>query len=311
MPNFKLIIAYDGAGFVGWQRQASGTSIQGLLEDALATLDKQPVAVTGAGRTDAGVHALGQVASCSLQRDLDAATLVRALNAVLPDTVRVLQATAAPAEFHARFDARAKTYCYRIWNAEVLSPFERAHVWHISASALDVDRMAAAAALLEGRHDFAAFQGTGSETRTTERVVLSSRIGSPEGLRYRYPDSRCLDPLLSRAASASAEATADRRGFVHLRAMRDAETPTKLQERSRGGGGEARREPLIVYEIRGEGFLRHMVRNIVGTLVEIGRGRRPAESMRQVLASRDRAQAGRTAPAGGLFLVRVDYDAQL
>src|SRR5262245_59506056 len=134
MAHFKITVAYDGAAFVGWQRQPSGISIQGLLEDALATLDKQPVTVAGAGRTDAGVHALGQVAAFEMRRpDMDAATIVRALNAALPPAVRVRSACEVPPGFHPRFDARAKTYQYRIWNREVLLPFERGRVWHIPA----------------------------------------------------------------------------------------------------------------------------------------------------------------------------------
>ena len=247
LPTFKITLAYDGAGFVGWQRQASGTSIQGLLEDALRELDGRDVAVAGAGRTDAGVHALGQAASFALARTIAPDALVRALNARLPDSVRVLDAVPAPADFHARFGARRKTYRYRLWNADTLSPFERAYTWHV-AGALDVDRMAAAARVVEGRHDFAAFHAAGSATRTTERVVVSSRIARVDA-------------------------------------------------------------PLIVYEISGNGFLRHMVRIIIGSLVEIGRGRRSPEWMREVLASRDRARAGPTAPAAGLFLVSVEYDA--
>ena len=248
MPHFKITLAYDGTGFVGWQRQASGVSIQGLLEDALRELDGQPVAVAGAGRTDAGVHALGQVASFSLERSMAPDVLVRALNARLPEQVRAVDAADVPADFHARFGARTKHYRYRLWNADVLDPFERLYAWHVPGR-LDVDRMVAAAQLLEGRHDFAAFQAAGGTTRTTERGVYAS----------------------------------------HLR------------------GTEAQR--LLVYEITGEGFLRHMVRTIVGTLVEIGRGRHDVEWMREVIASRDRAQAGPTAPPEGLFLVAVGYGA--
>jgi tRNA pseudouridine38-40 synthase len=247
MPTFKITLAYDGAGFVGWQRQASGTSIQGLLEDALRELDGRDVAVAGAGRTDAGVHALGQAAGFTLAREIEPEAVVRAMNARLPESVRVLAAALAPADFHARFGARAKTYRYRVWNDEVLSPFERDYVWHVPGT-LDVESMAAAARLVEGRHDFSAFHAVGGATRTTERVVASSRI-----------------------------ARVDAR--------------------------------LIVFEISGSGFLRYMVRIITGTLVEIGRGRRSPEWLREVLASRDRAQAGPTAPAAGLFLVSVDYDA--
>jgi tRNA pseudouridine38-40 synthase len=253
MTTFKITLAYDGTAFVGWQRQAAGASIQGLLEEALARLDQAEVIVVGAGRTDACVHALGQVASFSLKRTIKGPDLVRSLNASLPDTVRVLAADLVPDTFHARYHARGKTYRYRLWNAEVLDPFERQYVWHLF-SPLDRDAMAAAAALIEGRHDFAAFRAAGGTARSTDREVFSS----------------CVIAGLPELCSS-----------------------------------------LIVYEISGSGFLRHMVRNIVGTLVEIGRGRRPIEWMSEVLAGRDRKLAGPTAPARGLVLVSVKYDASL
>ena len=251
MPTFKITLAYDGTDFVGWQRQADGTSIQGLLEDALGELDLRQVTVTGAGRTDAGVHAIGQVAGFSLERAIAPEQLVRALNGRLPGDVRVLSAMEVPAAFHARFDARSKAYRYRIWNADVASPFERRYVWHIGGH-LDVGSMADAAGRLRGCHDFAAFQAAGSRTRKTERVVSLSCVERP-----------ALDG------------------------------------------------PLVTYEVTGDGFLRHMVRNIVGTLVEIARGRRPPDWIAEVLRSRDRTRAGQTAPAGGLFLVGVEYGESL
>jgi tRNA pseudouridine38-40 synthase len=246
MHNVRVTVAYDGTGFVGWQRQAAGESIQGCLEDAVRALDEREVTVHGAGRTDAGVHALGQVASFTLQRALPCETIVRALNARLPDVIRVLDASVAPDDFHPRFSARRKTYRYRVWNAEVMDPFERRYAWHVSG-ALDVERMQAAAALLVGRHDFAAFQSAGSEVETTVRDIQLSAV--------------------------SAQPSA-----------------------------------LMVYEVVGSGFLRHMVRAIVGSLVEVGRGRHSAAWMAEVLESRDRAVAGPTAPAEGLFLVGVAYD---
>jgi len=261
MTTFKITLAYDGTDYVGWQRQANGVSIQALIEDALRELDGRDVTVTGAGRTDAGVHAFGQVAAFTIARELEPDSVARALNAHLPQAIRVIGAEEAPAGFHPRFGARAKTYRYRIWNDEVMSPFDRGYAWHIPG-ALDVDAMAAAARLVEGRHDFAAFQATGSSVATTEREIFASLI-----LRQAQ-DERSADPLV-----------------VSL----------------------SNHEPVVVYEVSGSGFLRHMVRIIVGSLVEIGRGRQPVEWIGDAIAGRDRAGAGPTAPPHGLFLVRVDY----
>ena len=271
MPAFRVVLAYDGTDFVGWQRQAAGVSVQGLLEEALRELDERDVAVTGAGRTDAGVHALGQVAAFSIERPLTTDAVVRALNARLPDAVRVLSAEEALPSFHARFDARAKSYRYRICNADVISPFERRYAWHVPG-ALDGAAMRAAAQMLEGVHDFAAFQSTGSNVRTTEREIFSSRL--------QIADCRLqIDWAIKSAESAES-----------------AESAICNSQSA-----------IIAYEITGSGFLRHMVRAIVGSIVEVGRGRHPPEWMAEVLASRDRGRAGPTAPAGGLFLVSVTY----
>jgi tRNA pseudouridine38-40 synthase len=256
VPTFKITIAYDGGRFVGWQRQAAGTSVQGLIEDALRVLDEDDVAVAGASRTDAGVHALGQVASFALRRTIAADVLRRALNSRLPDDVRIVSAEDVPASFHARFAVSRKTYRYRIWNADLLNPFEREHAWHVRGP-LAIEAMQAAALVLEGRHDFAAFQAAAGTQRTTEREVYSSKVFAPA-------DSRGADLRPSPAC-------------------------------------------LITYEITGSGFLRHMVRTIAGSLLDVGQGRRSPAWLSEVLASCDRAQAGPTAPAHGLFLVGVDY----
>jgi tRNA pseudouridine38-40 synthase len=277
MPTFKITLAYDGTDFVGWQRQASGRSIQGLLEDALRELDGRDITVTGAGRTDAGVHALGQVASFALERAIEPAVLVRALNARLPETVRVWSACRVAPTFNARFDARAKRYRYRICNGPFISPFDRQYAWHISGT-LDPAAMADAARRLEGRHDFAAFQGAGSEVATTERIITVSRIVVP--------------------GTSTPEDAEDQ---PPLKLRRSAE-PLAKAEKSCG-------DRLVTYEVTGDGFLRHMVRNIVGTLVDVGLGRRMPESIDAVLATRDRSAAGQTAPARGLFLVAVEYAA--
>jgi tRNA pseudouridine38-40 synthase len=266
MATFRVTVAYDGTDFIGWQRQPAGTSVQGLLEDALRDLDQRAVTVIGAGRTDAGVHALAQVAAFTLAREIAPDALVRAVNVRLPDTVRLLTADAAPPDFHPQFDSASKTYQYRIWNRAVMSPFERRYAWHIPGP-LDVNAMQTAAAILEGRHDFAAFQATDSDTKTTQREISRSKIAPTEDTEDTEENE-----------------------FLDLR------VPRVLR------GGD-----LLVYEVTGDGFLRHMVRTIVGSLVDIGRGRFPPRWLGEVLASRDRTKAGRTAPPHGLFLVRVNY----
>ena len=244
MRTLRLTVAYDGTPFIGWQRQAQGVSIQGLLEDALAAIEGAPVAVHGAGRTDAGVHALAQVASVTLAAAIEAATLARALNAVLPPEVRVTGVDEAPPGFHARFSATGKVYEYRIANGRIVSPFEHRYVWHVPQP-LDVAALRAASAPLVGQHDFSAFQGAGTEVHTAVRTVHS------------------------------------------------------LDWRADGSS--------ITMRVAGDGFLRHMVRTIAGTIVDVGLGRRRVDEIPRILASRDRSAAGATAPAKGLFLVSVMY----
>ena len=179
MPTFKITIAYDGTSFVGWQRQAQGVSIQGLIEDALRPLDGRDIVVHGAGRTDAGVHAIGQVASFTLARPIDAASVMRAANSRLPSAIRVVAAETADAEFHARYCAHSKTYRYAIANGELLDPFMRLYAWHV-AGAVDLLSMRSAARVLEGRHDFAAFQASGGKGKTTERDIYAIELSSTE-----------------------------------------------------------------------------------------------------------------------------------
>jgi tRNA pseudouridine38-40 synthase len=274
MPSFRITVAYDGTDFVGWQRQAAGVSIQGVLEDALRELDERDVTVVGAGRTDAGVHALAQVAAFALERARPADAIVRALNARLPETVRVLAAEEVPPSFHPQFDARAKRYRYRIWNGDVLPPFERLYAWHVPG-ALDVGAMERAARVLEGEHDFAAFRSTGSDVETTVRRIFSSGLRTADcGPRFDY-------------------------GFPAI----DSQSTIRNESANRNP-----QSAVLEYDIAGNGFLRHMVRAIVGSLVEVGRGRRPPDWIASVLQSRERGCAGRSAPARGLFLVGIDYD---
>jgi tRNA pseudouridine38-40 synthase len=254
--SLKLTLAYDGTAYVGWQRQAAGTSVQQLVETALAEVEGRRVCVHGSGRTDAGVHALGQVASCDLDHPIPAADLRRALNAKLPRDVRIVSVEEAWPGFHARFDAVEKTYEYRIRVAPGGTPFLGRYAWQLRPP-LDVGAMRQALGAVVGEHDFAAFQAAGSRAassvRTLREVVVEAGPWPPDGME--------VDPAAQR----------------------------------------------VVVRFTANGFLRHMVRNLVGTLVEIGNGRRAADDLGRVLAARDRALAGPTAPPQGLFLVTVRY----
>ncbi|MEO8071031.1 MAG: tRNA pseudouridine(38-40) synthase TruA [Acidobacteriota bacterium] len=247
MRTLKLTLAYDGTNYVGWQRQINGVSIQQLIEEALQPLVGVHVplpTVVGAGRTDAGVHALAQIASVQVDFAVPVAAVGRALNVRLPVDIRVLDVADAAPRFHAQFDAKGKCYRYRMATARVQSPFGRWFAWH-APEPRDVAAMREGAARLLGRHDFLSFQASGSASvdsvRTIERIDV-------------------------------------------------------VQE-----------DDAIVIEVEGEGFLRHMVRIIVGTLSEVGSGRRRPDGMTAVLEARNRRAAGLTAPACGLTLVRVRY----
>ena len=242
MRVLRLVVAYDGTHFCGWQRQDNGPTIQAAIEDAMQPFSARPL--FGAGRTDAGVHALGQVASleCDTAHSVD--VIRRALNVKLDRDIRVLDVADAAEGFNARFDAIGKTYRYRIATGEVVSPFAHRYVWQ-APQPLDVPAMQAATPALVGKHDFSAFMSSGSDVLDTVRTVDRADL--------------------------------------------------------RVNGDE------LVFEVHGDGFLRHMVRAIVGTLVEVGAGRRDPSSMTALIESRDRGQAGDTAPAQGLTLVSVDY----
>jgi tRNA pseudouridine38-40 synthase len=242
--RFKLVIEYDGTDFHGWQVQPNGLTIQGVLEEAIARMLGESTRVIAAGRTDAGVHASGQVVSVSVRRAVPADRLLRALNALTPRDICIKAAEVVPDGFDPRRAARSRVYVYRIWNARWMSPFWRRYAWHVSRP-LDCERMRAAAVVLLGEHDFSSFQAAGCDAAHSIRRVLRSEID--------------------------------------------------------------RAEHLIVYTIEATAFLRHMVRNIVGTLVEVGMAERSVDDFAAVLAARDRTCAGPTAPACGLCLTEVKY----
>jgi tRNA pseudouridine38-40 synthase len=244
----RLLLEYDGTPFLGWQLQPQGPTVQGALEAALLRMTGEGVRVKGSGRTDAGVHALGQVASFSTRSRLEPVAIQRALNALLPPAVAVLAAREAPPGFDAQFSATGKTYRYRMLARREPSPLERLRAWHLPAP-LDLDRVREAAALLPGRRDFSAFRGSGCVASSPVRTLARCDVGAAGG--------------------------------------------------------------LIVFELEADGFLRHMVRNIVGTLAEVGRGRFAPAEVAVMLASRDRRRAGVAAPPHGLYLERVAYPAAL
>lgn len=244
MPTFKITVEYDGTNYHGWQIQPTLPTIQGTLEATIRTVAQQDVAVTGAGRTDAGVHALGQVAHFSTTARLTAAEWNRALNGLLPPDVAVLAVEEVPETFHARFSAKSKLYRYRLLTRVHRSALSRSKILHYPYP-LDLDAMEAAARALIGTHDFSSFQG--SPTDTENPVCTITKL------------------------------TVDRFGDE------------------------------VIFEVEANRFLKQMVRAIVGTLLEVGRGKLKAGEIAGILAARDRTKAGPTAPAHGLYLVKVDY----
>ncbi|MBS1821102.1 MAG: tRNA pseudouridine(38-40) synthase TruA [Acidobacteria bacterium] len=256
MPHWKLTVAYDGTSFNGWQVQPGLPTIQGTLADAIHCITGESVLPHGSGRTDTGVHALGQVVSFTLNSPIPAPNLQRALNNLLPGSIRVLTLDEAPPSFHARHSARRKTYEYRIAPQVICLPTLAPFVWNCSWP-LDLAAMQQAAAHVIGQHDFTSFAATDPD--------LQSRNGDGDAGRS-----------FVRSIFASSW--------------------------ERDGDG------LLIYRVTGSGFLHHMVRNLVGTFVDVGRGRTPAGAVPAILAARSRSAAGPTAPPQGLFLLGVVYD---
>jgi tRNA pseudouridine38-40 synthase len=243
--NLKITIEYEGTRYHGWQIQPNGVSIQEKIEETLERLTGMRPKVIAAGRTDAGVHAQGQVAHFKTESRLECPELQRGLNALLPDDIVVREVHEVPPDFHARYSARGKTYRYVILNRSFGSAFERGRCWHI-AYPLNLAAMREAAAFLLGKKDFSAFQASDCVAKHPHREIRRLEI----------------------------EVDGDR---------------------------------LTIF-VSGDAFLKHMVRNIIGTLVEVGRGKMDRSEVKRILDSGDRRQAGPTAPASGLFLVSVDYD---
>ena len=252
MRNLKLLLAYDGTDFSGWQVQPDRLTVQGLLAEAIERVTGERTLPQGSGRTDAGVHALAQVASVAMASPIPLANLVIALNDILPASIRVLSAEAAAPMFHARHGAKAKTYRYRIWRGGICPPFLARYVYH-HPYPLDEQAMTEVAAVVEGEHDFTSFAA--------------------------------VDPDFSQRGEQQP-----------LNNVREIYSSVWRRD------GEE-----LIYEVRGNGFLHHMVRNLVGTFLLVGKGKLDATGLRRILEARNRSQAGATAPANGLFLVSVQY----
>ena len=242
--NIKLTVEYDGTNYCGWQAQPNGTSIQSVLEEAVSTFLGTPTRVIGSGRTDAGVHALGQVVNFLGDRKVEPHRLIRGLNALTPRDITITEAEIVADAFDARRDGRSRVYKYYTHNRSTPSPFYLNRAWHVHEP-LTLEAMQQAIGCLTGEHDFSSFRAAGCEAAHPIRRVYQNSL--------------------------------ERRG------------------------------DLLIYTIEATAFLRHMVRNIVGTIVEVGRGARSAESIKELLEARDRTRAGVTAPPHGLFLVRVNY----
>ncbi len=244
LQKYRAVVDYVGTRYAGWQTQPDRATVQSTIQEVLLKFNRVPVNVIASGRTDAGVHARGQVVHFRQARKMEPKLLRRALNAMLPPDIRIRSVRLAAPSFHAQQDALRKRYEYRLYTGPVLSPFLGGTVYHLYRR-VSFERMAESAPLLEGTHDFSGFAASSSRVKDARRTIFVSRL---------------------------------RRRGNHL-----------------------------IYRVEGSGFLQHMVRNIVGTLIEIGRGRRPVDDLVRVLESRDRRNAGPTAPPQGLCLMRVWY----
>lgn len=260
MRNLKLIVSYDGSEFYGWQVQPDLVTVQGTLALAIGRITGEKVLPQGSGRTDAGVHALAQVVTFVTESSVPSANFLRALNDILPASVRVMEVTEMPAEFHARHSALAKTYHYRIYRGSICPPFLARYVWHYPYS-LDEDAMNLSAELVVGEHDFTSFAA--------------------------------VDPERDRESPGHEPQNEERKPASNVR--------TIFSSAWQRSGDE------FIYTVRGSGFLHHMVRNLVGTFILVGKATLQTEDVTRILEARNRSAAGPTAPAGGLYLVEVEY----
>jgi len=254
MRKIKLRIMYDGTRYVGWQEQPNGVSVQATIRDALKRMVGEEVALVGASRTDAGVHAVAQVAHFETESRVPAGGFVAGVNSILPDDIAVTDAEEVPEGFHARRSSKGKRYVYRILVSRSRNPFLEGRAWTLR-NALNIDSMRAASACLLGEHDFSSFRASGCGSRDSVRTITRIEVSS-----------------------------------------------RPLPHEMLSGEGE-----IVELLFEGNGFLRHMIRNIVGTLVDAGHGRLSSDDIQRILLAKKRIEAGRCAPASGLFLADVFY----
>ncbi len=272
--TWKLTLAYDGTDFQGWQVQPGLPTIQGELQAALGRVTGESPLPQGSGRTDAGVHALAQVASFMLRAPIPAENLKRALNRTLLPSIRITKASTMPSTFHARHSSVAKTYEYRIFRGADCPPFLARYVY-ACPWALDVEKLQSCAQVFKGEHDFQSFAANDPDLSEREAGHATDESGAEVALK-----------------------------IAPLSTMRNIYTSTWEMRQAEAGA-------MLVYRVRGNGFLHHMVRNLVGTMLDVGRGHLALEEIPRILAARDRSAAGPTAPARGLFLHSVEYDEQI
>ena len=271
--NWRVTLSYDGTEYAGWQVQPGLRTVQGELQQALGRITGESPLPQGSGRTDAGVHALGQVASFELAARIPAGNLMMAMNRTLPESIRILDARPVRSSFHARHSSQGKCYEYRIFRGTLCPPFLARYV-HLCRWPMDLERLNRAAEVFVGEHDFLSFAATDPALVVPPEVDPATR-----------PKPRADFEIEQRAATA-------------VRTIYSS-----VFEEGVGDAG-----PLLIYRVRGNGFLHHMVRNLVGTLIDVGRGYTPVEAIPGIIAARSRSAAGPTAPAKGLFLHSVVYN---
>lgn len=277
MRKIKLILQYVGSRYCGWQVQPNGLTIQAILQDLLEKTLQEKITVVGAGRTDSGVHALGQVAHFKTSHGMDLETLHRALNAQLPEDIAVLSAEEVDEGFHAQKNATAKTYLYLLLVSRQKNPFLKPYAWRLFGE-FDQSAMERCLQGLEGEHDFKAFCASDGGTKTSTRRLFSARL-------QVFPLSEMEHQLVKLVGLGNWKGPLEVLNHHH---------PDRMAR-------------LWAISFRGAGFLKHMVRNIVGTVVEVGQGKRSVEEFHQIMAGKDRRLAGPTAPPQGLFLLNVEY----